>query len=151
MSLKRNDFTMFKASKPWGYYPVDVEATIAKYEKTIKELADKNIDIKQKNLGLEQKVERLQEELKQMHFQMSSLELPETEEVIENYVLDGFKNYNSINNNDSNNEDNDEDVEEKPIKKNIGFKKSDSNNKYNSTNKDDTNKPSGSCGFTIVE
>lgn len=140
MGMRRNDFTMFPLSKPWGYYPVAVEEAIAKYENTIREVTDKNIEVRQENLGLKQKIEKLQEELKQMHFQMSSLELPEADEAIENYILDDFKKYNS--NAQDNNENN-------------RYRKEDGDNDeievLNAPPKTNKKPDGGSSNFTIVE
>lgn len=95
MKIRPEDFTQFKLSKPWGYYPPAVEEKIKQYETIIRELSDKFLEEKQKNMSLIQKIEQLQDELREMHLQMSSLELPEAVEAIEHFVLDDFKNYNS--------------------------------------------------------
>lgn len=126
---KPQDFTMFHKSRPWGYHPEEVEAKIIEYENALKDLNNKYMEQKQISLSLEQRVIQLQNELKDMHFQMSSLELPEPEAAVEHFVLDEFKHYNHteefVNNN---NNDND---------------KSDDKNNSNSSNNVDE-------GFTIL-
>lgn len=96
MKLNPKNYTQFRLCKPWGYYPPEVEEKIHEYEHTIKTLSEKYLEQKQFNLNLKQKIERLQDELKDMHFQMSSLELPEPVEAVEHFVLDDFRSYNSI-------------------------------------------------------
>ena len=95
MKLNPKNHTQFRLCKPWGYYPPEVESKINEYEHTIKTLSEKYLEQKQVNLNLKQKIERLQGELKDMHFQMSSLELPEPVEAVEHFVLDDFRSYNS--------------------------------------------------------
>lgn len=100
MRMRPEDFTQFRKSKPWGYYPPAVEEKIAQYEETIRNMSEKFLEQRQLNLNLKQKVEQLQDELREMHLQMSSLELPEAVEAVEHFVLDDFKNYNSGNHDD---------------------------------------------------
>lgn len=93
--MNSDDFTQFPKSTPWGYYPLAVEEKINQYETIIKELNDRLLEKRQDVLLLNQKIETLQNELREMHLQMASMELPDTTEVIENQVLNEFKNYNT--------------------------------------------------------
>ena len=103
--MKTNEYTMFRLSKPWGYYPPAVEEKIKQYEEALRNMNDKNQELTQVILSQQQNIEKLQEELREMHLEMSNLELPEIDDMIEHCVLDDFKNYlNEIpkNNTDNN-------------------------------------------------
>lgn len=93
--MRDNEYTMFKKSKPWGYYPPDVEKKIDQYEAALSQVNQKYLEQVQINNLKNQKISALEGELRDMHIQMSSLELPEPDEMVEHYVLDNFKNYNS--------------------------------------------------------
>ena len=99
--MRPEDYTMFTKSKPWGYHPILVEQQIAEYDKAINAITEKYLNARNTCLKLGERIEQLENELRDMHIQMSSLELPETSEVVEHYVLDDFKNYNSTNADDS--------------------------------------------------
>lgn len=93
--IKKKQYNMFRKSKPIGYDFESVEAAIAKYEESLKQVNENYASQLQINNQLKQRINRLQDELKEMHIQMSCLEMPDVEEVVENYVLDDFKRYNS--------------------------------------------------------
>lgn len=93
--MGREEFTMFKLSKPWGYYPPEVEDKIRQYERALKDINEKYQEERRTVNALTKRMESLQEELRDMHMQMSSLELPPVEEAIEHYVLEDFSQYNS--------------------------------------------------------
>lgn len=103
MGLKPDNYTQFRISKPWGYYPPEVEEMIKQYEETIGALTDKYEESQQECLRLSSTIEGLQNELRRMHLEMTSLELPDATETVEHYVLDEFKSYNSGSNNNNNN------------------------------------------------
>ena len=100
MKMRPEDYTQFRKSKPWGYYPPAVEEKIKQYEDTIRNLTDKCLEEQQARMSLEERIEKLQDELRDMHLQMSSLELPDASEAVEHFVLDDFKNYNRNNSDD---------------------------------------------------
>lgn len=91
--MKINDYTMFQISKPWGYYPPDVEKMIKQYEETIEKLNNKLAQKIHQLANANQRNEKLEEELRALHLELSSLELPDTDEVVEGLVLNDFKNY----------------------------------------------------------
>lgn len=93
-NLKPKDFTMFAKSRPWGYKPDDVENTINEYKITITKLNDKIRNQSQTLFAQQNEIERLQTELRRMHMEMSSLELPETDQAVEDMVLSNFAKYN---------------------------------------------------------
>lgn len=95
VKMRPGDYTQFRKSKPWGYYPPAVEEKVKQYESTIEALTEKLIHKNHLVSNLKQNIEQLQDELREMHLQMSSLELPEASEAVEHFVLDDFKNYNS--------------------------------------------------------
>lgn len=88
-------YTMFTKTKPWGYDPEEVEAEVNRLLELLTNLNNKIDQLKQVCNSKDVTIERLEEELKEMHFQMSSLELPDAEEAVEHFVLDEFKNYNT--------------------------------------------------------
>ena len=98
--MKRNQYTMFRCSQPWGYYPPEVEERISKYEVALKAVNDKYCEQRRLCMEYKARIEQLQDELRRMHLEMSSLELPETDEAISHFVLDDFKNYNNPSSND---------------------------------------------------
>lgn len=100
--MNTNEYTMFRLSKPWGYYPPAVEKRIEEYETSLRELNNKYQESKQIIMSQQETIESLQEELRNMHLEMSNIQLPDVEEAVQGYVLDSFKNYNS--GDDSNNE-----------------------------------------------
>ena len=102
--MKTNEYTMFKISKPWGYYPPAVESKIGEYENLLREMNNKYQESKQIIISQQQTIENLQEELRNMHLEMSNIQLPDVEEAVQGYVLDSFKNYNSRDDDECNNE-----------------------------------------------
>lgn len=96
MGMNPNEYHMFRKSQPFGYYPPDVESKIHEYEVALKEINDKYVQEVQNNNILKDKISRLQDELREMHIQMSSLELPDTDEITQGYVLNTFKQYNEV-------------------------------------------------------
>lgn len=141
MKMKPSDYTQFRKCQPWGYYPPDVEKRIEQYEETIQKLTDKFTGLKQEKSELIQKIERLQDELREMHLQMSSLELPDTSEAIEHYVLDDFRNYNNPEF---------EDIPAPPIVgDNINQRKTKINNTYNNSNNNSSD-DDDNCPFIIL-
>lgn len=104
--MNTNEYTMFKLSKPWGYYPPDVEERINQYENSLREVNNKYQESKQVILSLQENIENLQEELRNMHLEMSNIQLPDVEEAVQGYVLNSFKNYNNGENSE---------IEEEPI------------------------------------
>lgn len=141
VNLKPKDFTMFNKSRPWGYKPDEVEDLINELKNTIRLLNDKVIEQKQLVLSQQQKIERLQEELRKMHIEMSSLELPETSQAVEDMVLQNFAAYNS-----TGQHTNYEEVEALPQPKIIG-NEADSSDESN--NQEGQNKKANT-GFTII-
>ena len=97
MKLNPESFTQFRPSKPWGYYPPDVEEKIAQYENIISALNGKFEEKQLECSKFGQTINRLQDELREMHLQLSSLELPDSTEIVESVVLNDFKNYNNSN------------------------------------------------------
>ena len=93
--MKPSNFTRFSISKPWGYYPPEVEEVIEKYEETIGQLNAKLTEKIRQNAKLKDRIVKLEDELRAMHIEMSSLELPDTEEIVESVVLNDFRNYPS--------------------------------------------------------
>jgi hypothetical protein len=91
--MKPNDFTKFRLSKPYGYHPPDVEKAIEQYEEMIGKLNDKLSEKIQLCSKYQERINKLEEELRAMHIEMSSLELPDTEEMVESVVLGDFRNY----------------------------------------------------------
>lgn len=91
--MKQNEYTMFKISKPWGYYPPDVEKSINNYEDVIGQLNSKLEEKVQQCTRLQDRINKLENELREMHIEMSSMELPDTEELVESVVLQDFRNY----------------------------------------------------------
>lgn len=91
---KFEKFTMFPKSKPWGYHPEAVEKKINEYEVALGMVNNKLAEQVQVNTSLLAKIEKLENELREMHFQMSSLELPEVEEAVGHMVLDEFRHFN---------------------------------------------------------
>lgn len=104
MKLNPESYTQFRPSKPWGYYPPEVEEKIEQYENMISAVNAKFEEKQLRCLKLEQTICMLQEELREMHLQLSSLELPDSTEIVESVVLNDFKNYNNglFNNNNNN-------------------------------------------------
>lgn len=95
MSMKPEDYTQFRKSEPWGYYPPEVEERIRQYEETINALNEKYMESIHVCSNLKQDVNHLQEQLRDLHLQISFVELPEPSEAVEHFVLDDFKSYNS--------------------------------------------------------
>ncbi len=91
---KFEKYTMFPKSKPWGYHPEAVEKKISEYEAALGMVNNKLAEQVQVNTSLLAKIEKLENELREMHFQMSSLELPEVEEAVGHMVLDEFRHFN---------------------------------------------------------
>jgi TolA-binding protein len=83
----------FQKSKPWGYFPEEVDKRILQYEEMLRRMNDKLAERNHVEIILKKENERLKEELRKMHLQMSSLELPETDDVVAQAVLTEFKNY----------------------------------------------------------
>ena len=146
--MRPEDYTMFTKSKPWGYHPILVEQQIAEYDKAMNAITEKYLNARNTCLKLGERIEQLENELRDMHIQMSSLELPETSEVVEHYVLDDFKNYNSTNADDS--------IPSPSIvsngKKKPGIKKKSTNNSNNNINgvKSKTNKSNNNKNLNII-
>lgn len=145
--MRPEDYTMFTKSKPWGYHPILVEQQIAEYDKAINAITEKYLNARNTCLKLGERIEQLENELRDMHIQMSSLELPETSEVVEHYVLDDFKNYNSTNADDS--------IPSPSIvsngKKKPGIKKKSTNNSNNINGvKSKTNKSNNNNNLNII-
>ena len=88
-------FTMFRKSKPYGYNPADVEKKIGEYEDILRQINTKYAEKVQENNQLREKIERLENSLKEMHMEMANLEMPDTNEIVEKYVMNEFKNYNT--------------------------------------------------------
>lgn len=95
-NIKPSQYTMFPKSKPWGYHPVYVEERIKEYETALMQVNNKNIELSQVISRLEETIKRLQDELRDMHLQMANLELPDIDEVVQQSVLNDFKNYNNV-------------------------------------------------------
>lgn len=91
--MKPNQYIRFKRSKPWGYLPSEVEKAIDEYEATIGKLNDKLMEMNQIALRYKERCTQLEDELRAMHIEMSALELPDTEEMVESVVLSDFRNY----------------------------------------------------------
>lgn len=142
--MQKNKYIMFKCSKPFGYYPPDVEQRIREYEHVLDEMNKRLSDLTRACSAKDQRIEKLQDELRAMHLQMASLELPEADEAIEHYILEDFKNYNSNNdqlsnpvilNNENGYNDNKTSMDENEL---LGF--------LNETQENDD-----SDGFTIIQ
>jgi len=88
------DYTMFKISKPWGYYPPEVEARIQEYESALMKTNAAIASLQQSVNQKDEQIKQLQGELRKMHIEMSSLELPEADDLVERSVLEDFKGYN---------------------------------------------------------
>ena len=95
MSMKPNQYTKFKLSQPWGYFPPDVDKTIDEYEKIIGQLNQKLAEQMQRNTRLQDRIKSLEGELRAMHIEMSSIELPDSEETAETVVLQEFKDFHN--------------------------------------------------------
>lgn len=93
--MRMDDFTMFKKSKPFGYFPPDVEEKILEYEKTISQLTDKIHDVNVEKGELQQAISSLQNELRAMHIQMSHTELPDASDAVTHMVFDRFRKFNA--------------------------------------------------------
>ena len=93
MSLRQNKYTKFKLSKPWGYFPPDVDKAIDTYESTLGKINSALAEQVQLNTRLKERIKKLEDELRAMHIEMSSIELPDTEELTESVVLQEFRNY----------------------------------------------------------
>jgi uncharacterized coiled-coil protein SlyX len=91
--LRARDFKTFQISKPWGYYPPDVDKTIREYESTISKLNAGIVAERQKSDGLKSRLKRAQDELKDMHLQMSSIEISDSDDAVQDDVLRSFKEY----------------------------------------------------------
>lgn len=93
MSMKPNQWIKFKLSKPWGYYPPDVDKTIDQYEATLGKLNQTLAEQVQLSMRLKERIKTLEDELRAMHIEMSSIELPDADELAESVVLQDFRNY----------------------------------------------------------
>lgn len=91
--VKPGDHKRFKRSKPWGYLPTEVDKAMDQYENTIAQLNNKLMDVMQALAQYKDRCKSLEDELRAMHIEMSSLELPDTEEVVESVVLNDFRAY----------------------------------------------------------
>jgi len=96
--LRPENYTMFPKSQPWGYEPEAVEKKIGQYENALSELNNRHNDDLQIIAQQEQRIDKLEHELKNLHFQLSSLELPDVEEPIEKMVIDEFKEFKAKDN-----------------------------------------------------
>lgn len=94
-NLDPKQYTKFTKSSPWGYKADEVEEKIAEYEDALRGLTDRVRSYEAIISEKDATITRYEDELRSMHLQMSSLELPNVEEVIETHVLDGFKAYNT--------------------------------------------------------
>ena len=94
-NLKNNLYNMFSVSKPWGYYPDEVEDKVRALEEEISDLKNKlklKQDIEAKK---DIRIEHLENELKSLHIEMSALELPDTAELMQKQILSEFKDFKS--------------------------------------------------------
>jgi hypothetical protein len=95
MKLKPENYVKFSKSRDWGYYPPEVEKAIEQYEDVIGRLNERLVEKVQECERLKARNAKLEDECRRMHIEMSSIELPDTEEVVENVVLQDFRRYNS--------------------------------------------------------
>lgn len=82
---------LFPISKPYGYYPVQVDAAIAKYNDVILQLQDA---LTNRDRIIEMKDEEMRQikgELTRMQLEMSMLEIPKMDSVQEHMILTQFQ------------------------------------------------------------
>ena len=75
-----NKYVMFRASKPWGYYPPDVEEKIN--------------DLKEEISIKERENEDLKSTIMSLRVQMQNMELPDVDEAVSENVLNSFAKLN---------------------------------------------------------
>ena len=95
MGMKPNQWIKFKLSKPYGYYPPDVDKTIDQYEATLGKLNQTLAEQVQLSIRLKERIKTLEDELRAMHIEMSSIELQDADELAESVVLQDFRNGNA--------------------------------------------------------
>lgn len=93
--MKKTQFTKFQLSKPYGYYPPAVDQTIDQYERTIGAMNSKLVEQQQLVTRLQDRISKLEDELRRMHIEMSSMELPDADEVVAGLIMQDFKQYNA--------------------------------------------------------
>lgn len=91
--MRQSDYNKFKLSKPWGYFPPDVDRAIDEYESALGKLNARMSESMMENQRLKGIITRLEDELRALHVEMSSIELPDTEEIQETVVLQEFRQY----------------------------------------------------------
>lgn len=99
MSVEQS-YTLFRKSKPFGYYPPEVEKTIEAYNRVIDR---KNMEIEtlkkeiedllgQKNqLNIDN--EQLKSKVKELVFNLDMMEVPSMSSIQENYLLNELHDY----------------------------------------------------------
>ena len=93
--MKHYEHTMFTRSRPWGYEPVEVEEKMREFEVSLNGLINQCMELKKIINDKDATIKNLKNELRDMHVQMSSLELPDADEIVQKHVLDEFKDYNN--------------------------------------------------------
>lgn len=89
--LDPKNFTKFKLSKPFGYYPPDVDSTVDEYENLLKELR-RMVDEKDAEIeSRDSKIRGLENELRDLHIQFASMELPDVEPEVQKAIFKSFK------------------------------------------------------------
>lgn len=89
--IKAKDHTKFKLSKPFGYYPPDVDEAIEKYELALSKLLKRDKEHRAQLKRANEDLMHTRDELRSLHLQLSAMELPDVSEAVTYQVLDEFK------------------------------------------------------------
>lgn len=87
---------LFKISKPYGYYMEEVEEAIHKYDDILKEMENIIAQQQLKISELESENKRLNREVTDMHMQMSMLEIPDSNAITEQVIINQFREKTGI-------------------------------------------------------
>lgn len=92
MSEKLNpkDWTTFSKSKPFGYYPPEVDEEFQKYDDALSTLNKAYDDKEEENYKLKEKLVKYENELKDLHLQLATIDLPPMDEDVSKVVLKTF-------------------------------------------------------------
>lgn len=89
-SVNKNG-SMFRISRPYGYYIKDVDEVITKYNSVFTELKTTILSLKNEKAQLLNENKQIKSELRNMQMQMSMLQLPDTSETEDFTMLDKMK------------------------------------------------------------